>query len=209
MVASMDEIILTERFEDALGFAAHLHTHQKRKGTPVPYVAHLLSVTGLVLENGGDEDQAIAALLHDAVEDQGGLPTLQEINRRYGERVARIVEGCSDSYGQPKPPWRKRKEGYLQHLRQVDADVRLVSLADKLHNARSILRDLRRAGPQSFSRFNGGRAGTLWYYHSLANIFLELDDSPMVAELVETIAEIDSLVSRTAGRGHRPPESGS
>jgi (p)ppGpp synthase/HD superfamily hydrolase len=209
VAAYMDEIFLTERFEDALGFAAHLHARQKRKGTPVPYVAHLLSVTSLVLENGGDEDQAIAALLHDAVEDQGGLPTLQEINKRFGERVARIVEGCSDSYGQPKPPWRKRKEGYLHHLRQVDADIRLVSLADKLHNARSILRDLRQAGPQSLSRFNGGLAGTLWYYHSLANIFLELDDSLMVTELVETVAEIDALVSRTAGRGPRPPESGS
>jgi (p)ppGpp synthase/HD superfamily hydrolase len=204
----MDEIILTERFEDALGFAAHLHARQKRKGTPVPYVAHLLSVTSLVLENGGDEDQAIAALLHDAVEDQGGLPILQEIRDRFGERVARIVEGCSDSYGHPKPPWRKRKESYLHHLRQVDADVRLVSLADKLHNARSILRDLRQDGPQSLSRFNGGRAGTLWYYHSLVNIFLELDDSLMVTELVDTVAEIDSMVSRTTGRAARPPDLG-
>jgi (p)ppGpp synthase/HD superfamily hydrolase len=205
----MDEIILTDRFEDALGFAAHLHARQRRKGTSIPYVAHLMSVASLVLENGGDEDQAIAALLHDAVEDQGGLPTLQEIRKRFGDRVARIVEGCSDTNEHPKPPWRKRKEEYLQHLRQVDADVRLVSLADKLHNARSILRDLRQAGPQSFSRFNGGQAGTLWYYHSLADIFQELDDSIMVTELAETVAEMDSLASRTAGRGVRPPESGS
>ena len=187
----MDEIILTERFEEALGYAAHLHALQKRKGTSIPYVAHLLSVTSLVLENGGDEDQAIAALLHDAVEDQGGLPTLQEIRRLFGERVARIVDGCTDAYVRPKPPWRKRKEDYLAHLRHAEADVRLVSLADKLHNARSILRDLRRDGPQSLSRFNGGRSGTLWYYRSLVTIFQELDDSLMVAELAEVVAEIE------------------
>jgi (p)ppGpp synthase/HD superfamily hydrolase len=197
----MDEIVLTERFEEALRFAAHLHARQKRKGTPVPYVAHLLSVASLVLENGGDEDQAIAALLHDAVEDQGGLPTLQEIHRLFGGRVARIVDGCSDSYGHPKPPWRKRKEDYLDHLRQADADIRLVSLADKLHNARSIVRDLRQAGPQSLSRFNGGKAGTLWYYHNLVNIFQEKDDSPMVAELAVAVAEMDAIIARSAGRG--------
>ena len=187
----MDETILTERFEDALRYAAHLHARQKRKGTSIPYVAHLLSVTSLVLENGGDEDQAIAALLHDAVEDQGGLPTLREIRRLFGERVARIVDGCTDAYVHPKPPWRKRKEDYLAHLRHAEADVRLVSLADKLHNARSILRDLRRDGPQSLSRFNGGRSGTLWYYRSLVTIFQELDDSLMVAELAEVVAEIE------------------
>jgi (p)ppGpp synthase/HD superfamily hydrolase len=203
----MNENILTQRFEEALRFAAHLHARQKRKGTPVPYVAHLLSVTSLVLENGGDEDQAIAALLHDAVEDQGGLPTLQEIRQRFGERVARIVDGCSDSYGHPKPPWRKRKEDYLDHLRQADADIRLVSLADKLHNARSIVRDLRLAGPQSLSRFNGGKSGTLWYYHNLVKIFQELDDSLMAAELAEAVAEMDSLVSQTAGRGAFGTES--
>ena len=187
----MDEIILTERFEEALGYAAHLHALQKRKGTSIPYVAHLLSVTSLVLENGGDEDQAIAALLHDAVEDQGGLPTLQEIRRLFGERVARIVDGCTDAYVHPKPPWRKRPEDYLAHLRHAEADVLLVSLADKLHNARSILRALRRDGPQSLSRFNGGRSGTLWYYRSLVTIFQELDDSLMVAELAEVVAEIE------------------
>jgi (p)ppGpp synthase/HD superfamily hydrolase len=203
----MDDIILTKRFEDALRFAAHLHAHQKRKGTSIPYVAHLLSVTSLVLENGGDEDLAIAALLHDAVEDQGGVPILQEIRKRYGERVARIVDGCTDSYVHPKPPWRKRKEDYLTHLRQADADIRLVSLADKLHNARSILRDLRQAGPHSLSRFKGGKSGTLWYYHSLVNIFRDLDDSLMAAELAEVVAEIDSILSQTAGRGIIGPES--
>jgi (p)ppGpp synthase/HD superfamily hydrolase len=140
-------------------------------------------------------------LLHDAVEDQGGLPTLQEIRRRFGERVARIVDGCSDSYGHPKPPWRKRKEEYLDHLRKADADIRLVSLADKLHNARSIVRDLRQTGPQSLSRFNGGKVGTLWYYHNLVNIFQETDGSLMAAELADAVAEMDLIISKTAGRG--------
>jgi (p)ppGpp synthase/HD superfamily hydrolase len=194
----MDETILTERFEDALRYAAHLHARQKRKGTSIPYVAHLLSVTSLVLENGGDEDQAIAALLHDAVEDQGGIPTLQEIRKRFGERVARIVDSCTDAYVRPKPPWRKRKEDYLAHLRLAEPDVRLVSLADKLHNARSILRDLRRDGLQSLSRFNGGRSGTLWYYRSLVTIFQELDDSLMVAELAKVVAEIEAIASHPA-----------
>jgi (p)ppGpp synthase/HD superfamily hydrolase len=193
----VDETILTGRFEDALRYAAHLHARQKRKGTPIPYVAHLLAVAGLVLENGGDEDQAIAALLHDAVEDQGGIPTLQEIRKRFGERVARIVDGCTDAYVHPKPPWRKRKEDYLAHLRLAEADVRLVSLADKLHNARSILRDLRRDGPQSLSRFNGGRSGTLWYYRSLVAIFQELDDSLMVAELAEAVDEIEATLKNS------------
>lgn len=203
----MCEISLTGRFEDALRFAAHLHARQKRKGTSIPYVAHLMSVASLVLENGGDEDQAIAALLHDAVEDQGGVPVLREIRSRYGERVARIVDGCTDSYGHPKPPWRKRKEDYLAHLRQADAEVRLVSLADKLHNARSILHDLRQSGPQSLSRFNGGRLGTLWYYHSLVGIFQELDDSLMAAELAEVVAEIDAFLSKTAGQERIGPGS--
>jgi (p)ppGpp synthase/HD superfamily hydrolase len=193
----VDETILTGRFEDALRYAAHLHARQKRKGTPIPYVAHLLAVAGLVLENGGDEDQAIAALLHDAVEDQGGIPTLQEIRKRFGERVAHIVDGCTDAYVHPKPPWRKRKEDYLAHLRLAEADVRLVSLADKLHNARSILRDLRRDGPQSLSRFNGGRLGTLWYYRSLVAIFQELDDSLMVAELAEAVNEIEATLKNS------------
>ncbi|MEJ2597964.1 MAG: HD domain-containing protein [Anaerolineales bacterium] len=196
----MDEITLTARFEEGLGYAAHLHARQKRKGTAVPYVAHLLSVAALVLENGGDEDQAIAALLHDAVEDQGGIPTLKEIRKRFGERVAHIVDGCSDAYVIPKPPWRKRKEEYLAHLRVADADIRLVSLADKLHNARSILRDLRQDGPGSLSRFNGGRDGTLWYYHSLVSIFQETDDSLMVSELTEVVAEIDRIASYPAKR---------
>lgn len=183
--------MLTSRFEDALVFAHQLHASQTRKGTSIPYIAHLLAVTALVIADGGDEDQAIAALLHDAVEDQGGLKTLQLIRSRFGERVAVIVDGCTDAYGSPKPPWRERKERYLEHLKHASPEVQRVSLADKLHNARSILRDLRQNGEDIWSRFNGGKSGTLWYYHSLVLIFQQQVDSPMVEELALVVGEIE------------------
>ncbi len=144
-------------FQKALIFADRLHADQKRKGTEVPYIAHLLSVAALVIEAGGDENERIAALLHDAVEDQGGHETLEEIRREFGEQVAAIVEGCTDAYTNPKPPWRERKETYLGHLPDASLSVRRVSLADKLHNARSILRDLQIFGPKVWDRFTGGR----------------------------------------------------
>lgn len=186
---------MTARFRDALGYAAGLHAGQVRKGTEIPYISHLLAVTALVLEDGGDEDQAIAALLHDAAEDQGGLQTLDEIRSRYGERVAATVAGCSDTYADPKPPWRERKEQYLDHLRIADPDVLQVSLADKVHNARSILNDVRLSGAATMERFRGGQDGTLWYYQELASIFRERYESPLVAELTilvdELAAELD------------------
>ena len=135
-------------FEQALIFATRKHAGQTRKKTQAPYVSHLLIVAGIVLEAGGDEDLAIAALLHDVVEDCGGAPMLKEIRRRFGKRVAHVVEGCTDSDVTPKPPWRERKEEYLKHLRRADQDTRLVSAADKLHNARSILTDYREIGEQ-------------------------------------------------------------
>ena len=183
----------TARFEEALVYATRLHNSQSRKGTDIPYVAHLLAVTALVIEWGGDEEMAIAALLHDAVEDQGGRQTLAEIRRLFGERVARIVDGCTDSYIQPKPPWRKRKEAYIAKLREEPQDVRIVSLADKVHNARSILTDLRRNGISAFDRFNGGREGTLWYYRSLVETFTQVEENPMVADLSRLVAEIELL----------------
>jgi len=183
----------TARFEEALVYATRLHNGQNRKGTGIPYVAHLLAVTALVIEWGGDEDMAIAALLHDAVEDQGGMVTLADIHRRFGERVARIVDGCTDSYDQPKPAWRKRKEDYLQKLQGEPADVRLVSLADKVHNARSILSDLRKEGISALDRFRGGREGTLWYYHSLVDVFNEVETTPQTAELRHLVEEMDLL----------------
>ncbi len=138
--------LLTRRFEEALSFAARLHEQQKRKGTDIPYVSHLLAVAAIVLEDGGDEDEAVAALLHDAVEDQGGKATLQVIRKRFGDRVAGIVAGYTDSDETPKPPWRERKEKYIAHLRHAPHEVLRVSVADKLHNARAILRDLRKHG---------------------------------------------------------------
>jgi (p)ppGpp synthase/HD superfamily hydrolase len=185
--------MMTNRFQDALSFAAQLHAGQNRKGSSTPYIAHLLGVTALVLEAGGDEDQAIAALLHDAVEDQGGLQTLEVIRSRYGERVARIVDGCTDAYQIPKPPWKERKEEYIQHLRSVPADIRLVSLADKLHNARAILADLRSQGGQTWDKFNGGKDGTLWYYRTLVEVFFASGEDALTAELKRVVDEINCL----------------
>jgi (p)ppGpp synthase/HD superfamily hydrolase len=187
------EKILTRRFEEALIYASQLHGAQKRKGTSIPYIAHLLGVTALVLEDGGDEDQSIAALLHDAVEDQGGHETLHAIRERFGERVAEIVEGLTDTFIHPKPPWRERKEKYIEHLKHASPEVRRVSLADKLHNARSILADLRTNGPSTWDRFRGGKEGTLWYYHSLLDVFLQHDSTWIVEELARVIEQIDRL----------------
>jgi (p)ppGpp synthase/HD superfamily hydrolase len=187
------------RFEEALVLATRLHARQKRKDKNLPYVSHLLAVTALVLEDGGDEDEAIAALLHDAVEDQGGLPTLDEIRQRFGERVAAIVEGCSDSFVQPKPPWRVRKQDYLDHLRTASPSVRRVSLADKLHNARTILADLRQDGDDVWTRFNGGKEGSLWYYRSLLEIFQTWPDSYMRREFSRVMAEIERMAESESG----------
>lgn len=192
-MAAKQAVRLTERFQDAFGFAATLHARQKRKGTDIPYLSHLMGVTALVLENGGDEDQAIAALLHDAVEDQGGLKTLEEIRQRFGQHVAEIVDGCTDAYTIPKPPWKQRKQDYLTHLHQASPEIVRVSLADKLHNARSISADLQRYGVSTWRRFNGGREGTLWYYHSLVDIFVKRSSSPMVAELQRAVEAIEAF----------------
>jgi len=189
--------VLSSRFEGALILATRLHTNQVRKGASIPYIAHLLAVTALVLEDGGDEDQAIAALLHDAVEDQGGIETLDVIRRRFGVRVAHIVEGCSDSFESPKPPWRERKINYLRHLREADIDVMRVSLADKLHNAYSILCELQQNGDVIWEWFKGGKDGTLWYYRSLVAIFHENDFSPMVGELQHVFNKIEGLTKRS------------
>lgn len=185
---------LTPRFDEAFSLARELHSDQLRKGTEVPYLAHLMAVAAMVLEDGGDEDQAIAALLHDAVEDQGGYATLEEIRRRFGSHVAGIVEGLSDSFVMPKPPWRARKENYLAHLAdQAPVEVLRVSLADKLHNARSLVLDLRKFGPDVWKRFRGGREGTLWYYQRLVGIFQAQCDSPMVGELARVVDDLIRL----------------
>jgi (p)ppGpp synthase/HD superfamily hydrolase len=186
---------LGPRFERALLFATRKHAGQHRKGTTVPYVAHLLGVASLVLEAGGDEDLAIAALLHDVVEDCGGAPMLKEIRRRFGERVAHVVDGCTDTDVDPKPPWRQRKEDYIAHLRTADADTRLVSAADKLHNVRSIVATYREIGDRVWERFHGKRDGTLWYYRTLLDEFQRKKSSPLIRELERAVIELETVVT--------------
>jgi (p)ppGpp synthase/HD superfamily hydrolase len=151
--------MLSDRFTQALTLAAELHATQLRKGTKIPYLSHLLGVASLALEQGANEDEAIAALLHDAVEDQGGIVTLDQIRAQFGEPVALLVEGCSDTLQTPKPPWKIRKEAYLEHLRHSSSSVRLISACDKLHNARAILADLRVHGNAVWSRFSSSPFG--------------------------------------------------
>lgn len=186
-------MLLSTRFEEALIFATRLHREQMRKGTTIPYIAHLLGVTSIVLEHGGDEDEAIAALLHDAIEDQGGASTREEIRRRFGETVVAIVDGCTDAEVIPKPPWRARKEAYIAHIAHAAPSVRLVSVADKLHNARAILADYRELGNDLWKRFNGGKEGTLWYYRALVNAFRATGITPLIEELDRVISEIEQL----------------
>lgn len=191
---------LTWRFDTALQFASGLHHHQPRKGVPIPYIAHLISVCALVLEAGGDEDQAIAALLHDAVEDQGGLPTLATIRHMFGDRVANAVESCSDSTAsdpKEKLPWRQRKDKYLEHLRGANGDALLVSAADKLHNARAVLSDYRELGEQLWQRFNAPKEDQLWHYSALVEV-LEGTAAPkrLVKELRRVVDELKQLVER-------------
>jgi GTP pyrophosphokinase len=156
-----------------------------------------MGVASLVLEFGGDEDLAIAALLHDVVEDCGGAPVLKEVRRKFGRRVAKIVDGCTDSDTDPKPPWRERKESYIQHLKSADAETRLVSAADKLHNVRSILSDYREVGEAIWSRFNGGRDGTLWYYRALLEEFLRRKPNRLIRELELAVGELEASAMET------------
>jgi (p)ppGpp synthase/HD superfamily hydrolase len=185
--------VSTNRFEAALIYALHLHADQKRKGTTIPYISHLLAVAALVLEDGGNEDEAIAALLHDAIEDQGGEPVRQEIRRRFGDKVVQIVDACTDTDQTPKPPWLERKKQHLEHLRGASPEILRVSAADKLHNARAVLADLRRHGTAAWGRFNGGREGTLWYYRRLVQIFRESGPSFLVEELDRVVSELERL----------------
>ena len=182
---------LTERFEHALVFTAQLHKEQRRKGSGVPYVSHLLSVAGLVIEHGGDEDEAIAALLHDAIEDQGGAKAREEIRRRFGDRVTDIVDGCSDADTNPKPPWQRRKESYIEQLSTASSSVRLVSAADKLHNARSVLRDYRAVREEVWLLFQGGREGTLWYYRAVTDTLIQAGPTPLVDELNRVVTALE------------------
>jgi (p)ppGpp synthase/HD superfamily hydrolase len=184
---------LTRRFEDALVYATQAHEGQRRKKTSVPYVSHLLAVCALVLEDGGNEDEAIAALLHDVVEDQGGAGRAAEVRRRFGDRVADIVVACSDTDVRPKPPWRPRKEAYIAHVRTAPDAVRRVSLADKVHNARTILADYRVVGEDLWKRFSAGGDDQIWYYESLVDAFRRETASRLLDDLARVVAELKSL----------------
>ena len=188
-------IKLGPRFRRAFLFAAEKHARQARKASTIPYIAHLMGVASLVLEFGGDEDMAIAGLLHDVVEDCGGAPMLKEVHRRFGARVAKIVDGCTDSRVTPKPAWRERKENYIRHLKSADAETRFVSAADKLNNIRSILSDLRDVGEKIWQRFNGGREGTLWYYRALLDEFKRHKPDRLIREFELEVAELEAAVA--------------
>jgi (p)ppGpp synthase/HD superfamily hydrolase len=191
------EPILTSRFDDALLYASELHRTQLRRGTDVPYVAHLLGVASLVLEDGGDEDEAIAGLLHDAA-DYAGVPALNEVRRRFGSRVADIIEHCTDhDPAHDKPMWRPRKQAYLDALPGRSASTVRVLLADKLFNARELLAEYRQVGDQLWRRYSAGRE-MLWYMRALADGFVPLSKSPMVHELQLVVDQLESLAATTA-----------
>ena len=180
----------------AFRYAAEKHTGQTRKQTAVPYLSHLMAVSSLVLEAGGDEDMAIAALLHDVVEDCGGMPRLREVRKQFGTRVAKIVEGCTDSFGDPKPEWMERKKGYLREVKDADAETRLVSAADKLHNVRTILADYRQDGESIWKRFSGKKEGTLWYYRALSDEYQRRNPNRITRELEIAVGELERAVGR-------------
>src|SRR5580692_1486613 len=187
---------LGPKLQRAFAYAAKWHAGQARKATTVPYLSHLMAVASLVLEAGGDEEMAIAALLHDVVEDCGGMPRLREIRRRFGPRVAKIVEGCTDSFGEPKREWVERKKDYLREVRHADVDTRLVSASDKLHNVRTILSDYRQHGEVIWARFSGKKEGTLWYYRALSDEYQRRNPNRITRELALAVGELERAVGK-------------
>jgi (p)ppGpp synthase/HD superfamily hydrolase len=188
---------LSETYDDALVYASRIHRDQTRKGSGVPYISHLLSVSSRVIVAGGCEVQAIAGLLHDAAEDQGGKDRLDDIERRFGTAVAKIVADCTDSWVDPKPEWRPRKEAYLAALPAKPPASLLVSLADKVDNAEAILHDHRIVGDQLWSRFTGGRQGTIWYYRALSDIFARIFPCALSSELAHAVSQLLGTGDRT------------
>jgi (p)ppGpp synthase/HD superfamily hydrolase len=185
---------LTQRFDVAFNLASDLHRTQRRKSSEIPYLSHLMAVSGLVLENGGTEDEAIAGLLHDAVEDQGGRATLERIRAEFGDVVAELVTALSDTDEVPKPPWRIRKQEYLHRLEVATPAVLRVSAADKLHNARSIVRDYVIFGEDLWNRFSAPAADQIWYYRSLSDVFRRRLGGPLASDLSRTIADLEWLM---------------
>jgi (p)ppGpp synthase/HD superfamily hydrolase len=182
---------LTERFDEAFQYAHAAHADQKRKGTEVPYVGHLIGVASIVLDDGGCEDEAIAGLLHDAAEDAGGRARLDDIRQRFGDAVAKIVDDCTDSWTDPKPPWAERKKQYVEHARTLAPSSIRVSAADKVHNAYAILRDLRNIGDEVWTRFKASPDDVLAYYQGLVRAYREAGGSRLVDELERIVRGIE------------------
>lgn len=196
---------LGPRLQRAFRYAAEKHAGQTRKQTAVPYLSHLMAVSSLVLEAGGDEDMAIAALFHDVVEDCGGTARLREIRKQFGARVAKIVDGCTDTYVEPKPEWLERKKYYLREVKHADADTRLVSACDKLHNVRSILADYRERGESVWKRFSGKKEGTLWYYRALSDEYRR-DQNRITRELEIAVEGLEAAVQQSGSVRDRPSQ---
>ncbi len=186
----------SDKLPEAFRLAHELHRDQVRKGTGVPYITHLMAVAAAVGRYGGSEAQVVAALLHDAVEDQGGLPTLEAIRAGFGEQVARYVDGCSDSYETPKPPWLERKKAYIEKLPGEPPEVKLISAADKLDNVRNISADLREHGDAIWDRFNAGRDGTVWYYEKVFEVLRTTWNHPILDELKRAVADLSAAAGR-------------
>ena len=184
-------ITLTPRFDEAVRYARVVHEGQDRKGTGVPYISHLFGVTSIVLDDGGGEDEAIAALLHDAAEDHGGRPRLEDIGSRFGGAVAKIVEDCTDSWDTPKRPWAERKRAYAEHARSLPAPSLRVSVADKVHNTYAILRDLRNEGEKVWERFSAPPDDVIAYYQSLVRSYREAGGGKLVDELERIVRGIE------------------
>ena len=187
--------ILTPQFADAFAWAVHLHARQARKGSTIPYVTHLMIVAATVLEYGGSETQAIAALLHDAAEDQGGQPTLDMIRTRFGNAVADIVETCTDTFEIPKPDWKPRKQAYLDRLRHHAGDAKLVATADKLHNFSTTRDDLRREGDAAWRKFNAPKEGQLWYFRGCVDALAAPGRTSIVEKLAAVVEDIERLAN--------------
>lgn len=201
---------LTGRFSEALVFAAALHRDQRRKGGGIPYIAHLLAVCATVLEHGGDEDEAIAALLHDGPEDQGGAATLDTIGRLFGDRVRSIVAGSSDTFESPKPPWEQRKRAYIEHLSGdgTPRSVILVSAADKLHNLVSTVDDVEADGPAVWERFNSSAEQQLWYYRSLSEVYQSRLGGRLAAAVAAQVERLEAAIALPPQAGGRPRSPG-
>ncbi len=183
------------RLDDAFTLARQLHDTQTRKGSSVPYLSHLLAVAGIVSEHGGDEDQVIAALLHDSVEDQGGSALLEKLRGQFGDRVATLIEACTDAFDKPKPPWKERKLGYLSRIPQAPREARLIIAADKIHNLRSMIADYEIVGEKLWDRFTASREETLWYYRSVYDAIRRDWDHAIASSYERELAKLVSLTA--------------